>query len=144
VTIGSEISGGVRNVFAEKCIMDSPHLDRALRLKDNAARGGALEHIYMRDVTVGEVADSVLSIDFFYEEGPKGDFIPAVRDVEMRRVTSRKSKYGLYVRGFERSTIAGITVADCTFDGVKSGNVIEHATDVRFVNTKINGTLVSA
>ena len=32
--------------------MDSPHLDRALAIKSNAARGGLLEHIYMRDVTV--------------------------------------------------------------------------------------------
>ena len=42
VTIGSEISGGVRNVFAESCTMDSPNLDRALRFKNNAARGGVI------------------------------------------------------------------------------------------------------
>ena len=76
VTIGSEISGGVRNVFAEQCQMDSPHLDRALRLKNNAMRGGVLEHIYMRDVTVGQVADAVLSVDFIYEEGATGTFTP--------------------------------------------------------------------
>ena len=40
VVIGSEISGGVRNVFVERCRMDSPQLDRALRLKTNSVRGG--------------------------------------------------------------------------------------------------------
>jgi polygalacturonase len=40
VTIGSEMSGGVRNVFVESCDMDSPELERALRLKTNALRGG--------------------------------------------------------------------------------------------------------
>ena len=69
-------------------------LDRALRLKNNAMRGGVLEHIYMRDVTVGQVADSVLSIDFYYEEGDKGSFTPVARDIEIRHVTSRKSPYG--------------------------------------------------
>ena len=39
VTVGSEISGGVRNVFAENCTMDSPNLDHALRVENNAARG---------------------------------------------------------------------------------------------------------
>ena len=39
-------------------------------------RGGTLEHIYVRDVTVGEVSDSLLSIDFNYEEGNKGSFMP--------------------------------------------------------------------
>src|SRR5262249_18433889 len=91
VTIGSEISGDCRNVFAYDCRMDSPRLDRALRLKNNAMRGGTLEHIYMRNVTVGQVAESVLSIDFNYEEGSKGDFKPIARDIEVRGVTSRKS-----------------------------------------------------
>src|SRR5205085_3273649 len=85
VTVGSEISGGCWNVFAHDCRMDSPRLDRALRLKNNAMRGGLLRDIYMRDVTVGEVADSVLSIDFTYEEGAKGPFTPVARDVELLR-----------------------------------------------------------
>ena len=59
VTVGSEISGGCWNVFTYDCRMDSPHLDHALRLKNNAMRGGLLEHIYMRDVTVGQVANAV-------------------------------------------------------------------------------------
>src|SRR3954466_13565641 len=69
VTIGSEISGGVRNVFIERCTMDSPQLERALRFKNNAMRGGVLEHVYMRDCTVGEVKEGVLSVDLNYEEG---------------------------------------------------------------------------
>src|SRR5947209_4417758 len=40
VVVGSEISGGCRNVFVEDCRMDSPNLDRALRFKSNARRGG--------------------------------------------------------------------------------------------------------
>src|ERR671920_1362031 len=79
VTVGSEISGGVRYVYAERNTMDSPNLDRALRLKNNAMRGGVLEHIYMRDVTVGQLADAVLSIDLYYEEGPRGDHVPVIR-----------------------------------------------------------------
>ena len=72
VVIGSEISGGARNIFAEKCRMDSPQLDRALRFKTNAVRGGLIEGVSMRDVTVGEVAEAVVTIDFFYEEGENG------------------------------------------------------------------------
>lgn len=141
VTIGSEISGGVRYVYTEKCTMDSPNLDRALRFKNNAARGGVLEHVYMRDVTVGEVADSVLSIDFFYEEGAKGSFVPVVRDVEMRNVTSRKSRYGLYLRGIPGSTIEDVRIIDCAFDGVAEGNVMLDVRGVEMRNFRVNGTL---
>jgi len=60
VTIGSETSGGVRNVFAEDCRMDSPNLDRALRIKTNSVRGGVIERIYLRDVKVGQDRKSVV------------------------------------------------------------------------------------
>src|SRR5690606_1750544 len=63
VVLGSEISGGVRNVFVENCTMDSPNLDRGLRFKNNAVRGGVLENVFMRNVTIGRVGEAVLTID---------------------------------------------------------------------------------
>ena len=72
ITVGSEISGGVRNLFAENCKLDSPNLDHALRVKNNAQRGGLLENFYFRNITVGQVAHAVITIDFNYEEGAKG------------------------------------------------------------------------
>ncbi len=142
VTVGSEISGGARNVFAYDCRMDSPRLDRALRLKNNAMRGGVLEHIYMRNVTIGQLADAVLSIDFFYEEGASGSFTPVARDVELRNVTSRKSAYGVYLRGFPNAHIGDVRVIDCRFDGVAKGNVTEHVDGLRWDGTTINGSPV--
>ncbi|HEX2095700.1 MAG TPA: glycoside hydrolase family 28 protein [Longimicrobiaceae bacterium] len=144
VTLGSEISGGVRHVFAEDCRMDSPNLDRALRFKNNAMRGGVLEHVYMRNVTVGQVRDSVLSIDFHYEEGANGPFVPVVRHVEMRNVTSRRSRYGIYARSYEKAEISDIRIIDSAFDGVERGNVIEHVRDLEFVNFSINGRPAAA
>ncbi|MHC4545184.1 MAG: glycosyl hydrolase family 28 protein, partial [Planctomycetota bacterium] len=68
VVMGSEMSGGVRNVFVEDCTMDSPNLDRALRIKTNSVRGGFVENIYMRNVSIGQVGDAVLKINFYYGE----------------------------------------------------------------------------
>jgi polygalacturonase len=144
VTIGSEISGGVRYVYAERNKMDSPNLDRALRLKSNAMRGGTLEHIYMRDVTVGQLADAVLQVDFLYEEGANGNFPPVVRDVELLRVSSKKSNYGLYLRGYEKGTIADIRVIDCSFDGVAKPDVIEHVDGLVKRNVIVNGKKASS
>src|SRR5581483_8405052 len=62
VAIGSEISGGVRNVFVSDCRMSSPHLDRALRIKTNAMRGGVIENIWFEKVTIGEVAADAITI----------------------------------------------------------------------------------
>jgi polygalacturonase len=140
VVIGSEISGGARNIFAEKCRMDSPRLDRVLRFKNNAARGGLIERVAMRDITVGEVAEAIVAADFFYEEGRNGTFTPILRDVDVRNVTSRKSKYAFMLRGFAEAPIANLRVSDCTFDGVQSPDVIEGVKDLVLKNVRVNGT----
>jgi polygalacturonase len=142
VTVGSEISGGVRYLFAEDCHMDSPNLDRALRFKNNAARGGLLEHVYMRNVEVGQVADAVVSIDFYYEEGERGGFTPVVRDVVVRNVKSGRSKYALYLRGFKDAPVSDVRLEDCTFDNVARPNVVENVRDLTLRNVRINGKLV--
>ena len=139
VVIGSEISGGARNIFAEKCRMDSPRLERALRFKNNAARGGVIEHVAMRDVTVGQLAEAVVACDFFYEEGKNGAFTPVLRDVDVRNVTSRKSKYAFLLRGFAESPVTDIRVTDCRFDGVESPDVLEGVRDLVLTNVTVNG-----
>jgi polygalacturonase len=140
VVIGSEITGGARNIFAEKCRMDSPRLERVLRFKNNAARGGVIERIAMRDITVGEVAEAIVAADFFYEEGRNGKYQPVLRDVDVRHVTSRKSKYAFLLRGFPESPITNVRVSDCVFDGVQSPDVLEGVRDLVLQNVRINGT----
>ena len=141
VVIGSEISGGARNVFAEKCQMSSPQLDRALRIKTNSVRGGVIEGVYMRDVTVGEVAEAVVTINFFYEEGEGGKYLPTVKDIDVRNVTSKKSQYALLLRGFKNAPISGVRIEDCTFDGVVSGDLLENVKGVELRNVRVNGQL---
>ena len=79
VVIGSETSGGVRNVFVSDCVMDSPNLDRAFRFKSNAVRGGVIENIRFRDIRLGQVDKAVLGVEFDYEEGANGPHNTASR-----------------------------------------------------------------
>jgi polygalacturonase len=139
VVVGSEISGGARNIFAERCRMDSPRLDRVLRFKTNSVRGGVIEHVYMRDVTVGQVAEAVLTADFYYEEGDTGRYPPVLRDVEMRRVTSRKSKYAFLLKGYAHAPITDVRVVDCTFGGVAEPDVLEGVRDLTLDHVTVNG-----
>jgi polygalacturonase len=141
VTIGSEASGSVRNVFAENCRMDSSNLDRALRLKTNSVRGGFIENIFMRNVTVGQVADAVLSINLFYEEGNAGEFPPVVRNIEMINVACKKSRYALYLRGYPQTPLRGIRLAQCSFENVSQSDVIENVEGLVLDNVTVNGQL---
>ena len=76
VSIGSEVSGGIRNILTQNCQMSSPNLERALRIKTNSYRGGVIANIGFRNVTVGEVKDAVIEVDYFYQEGEGGPFMP--------------------------------------------------------------------
>ncbi len=127
VVVGSEISGGCRNVFVEDCIMDSPRLDRALRLKSNARRGGVIENIFMRNVRVGRVTEAVLTVDLLYEEGARGDHPPVVRNIRLDHVTSTASPRVLWIAGFPGATIDDIRLSDCTFHGVETAEVVSGA-----------------
>jgi unsaturated rhamnogalacturonyl hydrolase len=137
VVLGSETSGGVRNVFAENCKMDSPNLDRALRLKTNALRGGLLENVYFRNMEVGRVAHSLLTIDLVYERITQGPFRPTVRNVVMENVKGTSSPRVLSVVGTAESIIEGVRLENCDFRGIEGADVLTHSGSVTYYNVTI-------
>ena len=139
VTIGSEISAGVRNVFAEQCTMDSPSLNQAFRFKNNAVRGGLLENFYYRNIEVGQVAEAVIAVDFNYEEGDNGPFTPILRNVVISGLKSQKSKYALDLQGLSKAPIANVTLRDCIFDNVGNGNILKNVSGLEMRNVQLNG-----
>jgi len=139
ITVGSEISGGVRNLFAENCQLDSPNLDHALRVKNNKMRGGKLEHLHFRDIQVGQVAHAVITIDFNYEEGAKGAFTPEVSVFTVDRLVSKKSKYAMDVQGLIGGPIYDLVLTDCTFDNVAEPSIVKQVIGLHLKNVKING-----
>lgn len=142
VTIGSEISGGVRNVFAQNCQMDSPRLDSALRVKNNAMRGGLLENIHARNITVGQVRLAAITIDFNYEEGAHGEYHPVCRNVSITNLKSAKSRYGVDLQGLPKAPVEDVTLTDCEFNGVEQGNVVKYVDDLKLKNVRVNGKIV--
>jgi len=144
ITVGSEISGGVRNLFAENCRLDSQNLDHALRVKNNAMRGGLLESLHFRNIEVGQVAHAVITIDFNYEEGAKGGFVPVVRDYTVDNLRSAKSKHALDVQGLSGAPIVDLHLKNCTFDNVAEGNIVKNVKDATLENVKINGRVIDA
>jgi unsaturated rhamnogalacturonyl hydrolase len=137
VVLGSENSGGIRNVFAENCKMDSPNLQRGLRLKTNAERGGALENVFFRNVDIGRVSDSVLTIDLVYGRVTEGPFPPTVRNVLMENVTSKSSPRVLSVVGTANSIIENVRIINSKFTGVEGADILTNSGTVSYSNVTI-------
>jgi polygalacturonase len=146
VVIGSEVSGGAHHIYAENCIMDSPNLDRALRVKTNKVRGGTIEHLYFRNIKVGEVREAILRVNMLYPiySDTNQTYVPVVQNIFVDNVTSTKSKYGILINGYSADhPVRNVFLKDCKFEGVAEGNSITHATDLVFENCYLNGAKVA-
>lgn len=146
VTIGSEISAGVRNVFVDNCAMDSPNLDRAIRIKTNTRRGGTVENIFVRNLKIGQVKESVLGIDMFYSihGNQTGNYIPIVKNIFLEDITVKNGgKYGILAKGLKVSPIKNIVFKNVTINQVETKYSIENVENLRFQNTKMNGNLIN-
>ena len=147
VVIGSEISGGCENVYAENCVMDSPHLERILRIKTNNCRGGQVQNINMRNVVVGQCKEAVVKINLDYErkEICYRGFEPIVNNVNVENVTCQKSDYGVLIIGRDSlENVYDINIKNCKFDGVMKEpvKITGKTRNVKFDNLVINGSLV--
>ena len=139
VTIGSEISGGARRVFAENCVMDSPNLDYALRFKNNALRGGLLEDFYFRDIHVGEVRRAAIACDFNYEEGANGPYRPVLRHIVVERLQAARVNRVLDSEGLPGAPVRDIRLSDCRFDGVTDPSIVRFTQGLVLDDVIVNG-----
>ena len=85
----------------------------------------------------------MLKINFFYEEGEKGDFIPVVRNINLENITSQKSKYAIWIKAFKQSPAQNITLKNCVFNNVEKNNVIENVEKLRYESVIVNGKELS-
>lgn len=143
VVIGSEISGGVRWVFAENCQMDSPNLWYALRFKNNAMRGGKLEDLYFRNIHVGQVGKAVMTCEFNYEERAKGAFKPILSRVVIEKLTADYALCVLDSQGLPEAPVSDITMRGCRFDGVTEPSIITYTDNLRLEDVRVNEHLIT-
>lgn len=146
LVIGSEITGGARNIFVEDCTMDSPNLDRVVRIKTNTCRGGIVEKVYARRIRVGQCKEAVLKINLDYEPREQccRGYVPTVRDIYLDSVTCERSRYGVMIIGLDSvCSVYDVDVDNCRFSNVADGNSITgRVRGLRFSNTRLNDSLV--
>ncbi len=126
IVIGSETAGGVRDVLAERCAFRST--DRGIRIKTRRGRGGAIENLEFRDLTM-EKNLCPMVINMYYrcgatrEDGhfeacalPVTDVTPTVRNVKIARIvaTGCRASAG-FIAGLPEAPVTGLSLSDCRF-----------------------------
>ncbi len=147
VVLGSEISAGCINIFAENCEMSSPDLDRAVRIKTNSHRGGITDGVYIRNIKVGQVKDAVVRINCSYDlggEGGEGNYLPMVRNVYISNINAdmtgkTQAQYGLRLVGIKgQNAVENIYISNCNFKGVDKISDIKDIKNLNIDNVIIN------
>jgi Endopolygalacturonase len=142
IVIGSEIAGGARNIYAIDCQMNSPSLDRVLRIKTSSSRGGTIENIFLKDIAVGKYREAAIHVDMFYEN--PGVHIPVVHNIWVENLqVSDGGDYGIFVHAYPESPVQHLRLINSMINGVKEPIHVDHIQDWRVKETKINGKLLT-
>jgi polygalacturonase len=144
VVIGSEMSGGVRNVFVDDC--EFAGTDRGLRIKSMRGRGGVVENVYYQNVRHLDLRQLDVEVTTFYASStlvPLTERPPLIRGVHVKNVTGNGGKTALEIVGLPEQPIRGVTFEDVSFAS-EAGVRIVDAEDVRFTNATITPKTGSA
>jgi polygalacturonase len=142
IAIGSETSGGVRNVFAENCQFESPNLEMALRFKTNPARGGYIEDVHVRDC---KVKLAQIGIDMTLRYGSsgaiEGSAVPVIRDIDIRNCTfGELTGRPIFIEGRSPTDkITDVTIANCQFLHAAETSYVTNATRIYLPDTSGSG-----
>jgi len=130
VAMGSETSGGIRNVEVRNCISDSGNW-APIRFKTQPSRGGVVEDITYRDMKLHETRQAFefnLEWRMVPPIAPPAKVLPVVRNVKIINVSGDVQSVGV-MHGLADSPIQGITFENCKITAQK-GFKIEHARNV--------------
>jgi len=123
VVIGSEMSGGIRNITVKDCLFK--WLPRGIRLKTRRGRGGVVENLHFSGIEIVDTRNPiVLNMKYTWNPGkliPGKAGIPKLRNITIENVTIKtKAKRGDgmgFMHGMEDSPIEGLTLRNISSDG---------------------------
>ena len=123
--IGSEISGGVRNVRLVNC--RAGNVDRCIFIKTNRRRGGAIEKISVDGVEVANVKHDLvgLSVDTLYEWADFPDYenrTTVIRDITIRNVHGGKARCRVNIVGDAKVPVDGLRLENVTVESAEQND----------------------
>jgi polygalacturonase len=129
-TIGSEMSGGVRNVDVRRCTFLGT--DVGLRFKSTRGRGGVVESIYIRDIWMKNIPTEAIRFNMFYDskapipeleadklvvykdrpEVPVNEETPAFRNIQIENIICRGADRAVVLQGLPEMAISDIILSN--------------------------------
>jgi hypothetical protein len=138
--VGSEVSGGVRNLYMGDCTVKE-QVWRFLFVKTNSRRGGFVENVWMENIC-GRKAQAVFETEMFYDGNPNKElpntgklWCTKIDNINIRNVTCAEAAYGVRVKGDEHLPPSNMTAENIRIGRVRSKLVsVTNAVNVKISN----------
>lgn len=140
--VGSEMSGGVRNVLVTNCQFMGT--DVGLRFKSTRGRGGIVENIYISDISMFDIVTDSFLFDLYYggksaseslEDGdesnvkaeniPADETTPVFRNIRVKNIVSRNARRAMFFNGLPEMNITNIHVEDAEISSLYGAELSE-------------------
>ena len=149
VTVGSEMSGGVRNLHVSNCTFMGT--DVGLRFKSNRGRGGVVENIYISDIEMINIPTQAISFNLYYsgrsasedlEAGEKAsvekllsvtDETPQFKNIFIRDVNCKGALQGIFLQGLPEMMLENIRLENIRMEA-DYGMICTDAKNVKIKN----------
>lgn len=152
--VGSEMSGGVRNVLVRDCIFAGT--DVGLRFKSTRGRGGVVENIWIEGIEMFNIQTEPLLFDLFYggksasevlEDGDEAEVTdmialdvdettPAFRDIHISDINCRGARRAMFFNGLPEMNVERVTVENARISAL-TGAQINESSDVVLRNVRV-------
>ena len=148
VTIGSEMSGGVRNVWVDKCVFLGT--DLGLRFKSTRGRGGVVENLYFNNVYMRSIPTDAIGFTMSYgNEGPGEETAaapetpvavdegtPRFRNIHFKNIVCVGAKRAVALVGLPEMPVENVDFTNVTISA-QTGFETRFAKDIRVTNSRI-------
>jgi polygalacturonase len=148
-TIGSEMSGGVRNVRVTNCTFMGTEV--GLRFKSTRGRGGVVERIYISGVRMTDISGDAINFNMYYggqsrleettgapepEVPPITEGTPQFRDIHIENVICRGAQKAIVLGGLPEMAIRDIELRDVSITA-QTGFFVTDAEGIHFQNVRV-------
>lgn len=155
VVVGSEMSGGVKNMHVSNCTFIGT--DVGLRFKSRRGRGGVVEGIYISDVRMTNIPTNAISFNLYYggksvsemlasggpeatpEVFPVTEETPQFKDIYMKDVTVNGALQAVYVQGLPEMNVENVVMENMVLK-TKKGILLIDSKNIAFKNVKLETT----
>lgn len=140
MAIGSEMSGGVRQVYVDG--YEIPEAHHGLYFKANLDRGGLIEDIHIRNIRGGKVSNFIIFTNE-YHSYRGGNYPPRFERISISDASCKQSRIGIHITGDPRAPVKDINFNNVTIQTAELDMQVADAMNVTLKNVFINHNAVS-